>query len=159
MTTPTRGERNNNPLNLNFIPGDYFVGQTGLEELPAGVKARPRFGRYDTIEHGLRAGAKQILIDYRKHRLDTVALLCASWAPPAENATAAYIHGVTCTFFALDPVTVTRDEMAFYRDEMLDMSKRETLAGLVKAIIIQENGRCIYRADQIAAAVAAALQP
>src|SRR6185369_6883963 len=70
---PTRGERNANPGNVEFMPSTAFHGQLGLEYVPPGESFKPVYGRYDTPANGVRALAKLLLNDQRIRGLDTVA--------------------------------------------------------------------------------------
>jgi hypothetical protein len=159
ITPPKRGERNKNPLNLNYLAHDPYQGQLGLELVPAGESYKPRFGRYDSIANGLRAGAKQLLADFTRHNLRSMTAICSSWAPLEDgNPTPVYVKGATCSFFNLDPKTVAAADLARYAAAELAMETPATLAGVMRAIIIQENGRCIYGLDQLLDAAAAALQ-
>ncbi|MBR0682741.1 hypothetical protein GXW74_19775 [Roseomonas eburnea] len=78
-----RGIRNNNPLNLEFRSGQPgVVGNDG------------RFGRYQTMEDGLFAGAQQIL-RWVDRGDTTLTALITRWAPPSDNNdTAAYVQRV-----------------------------------------------------------------
>lgn len=78
-----RGLRDNNPLNLTYVPGQVgVVGRDG------------RFGRYGTMADGVSAAVNQIMID-RSRGMNTIRKLVTSWAPPGENDTAAYIRDVS----------------------------------------------------------------
>lgn len=134
---PTRGERNNNPGNLNYVEVHPWQGQIGLEIVPDGESFTPRFGRYDTIENGIRAIAKQLLAYQRIHKCLTIRQLVSRWAPGKENDTAAYIKDVC-------------GAMGVAQDELIDLNKSATLAAFVRAIIKHENGRCIYDAMTVA---------
>lgn len=119
----TRGERNNNPGNIRKSD----VRWKG--ELP--VETDMAFEQFDTADDGIRALAK-LLLNYQKiHELDTVSKIINRWAPPSENDTASYILGVA-------------KQLGVDKDDTLDLTSQDTLAQLVKAVIRQENGRCIY---------------
>jgi len=78
-----RSLRDNNPLNLTYLPGQAgVVGRDG------------RFGRYGTMADGVSAAVNQIMID-RSRGMNTIRKLVTSWAPPGENDTAAYIRDVS----------------------------------------------------------------
>lgn len=129
MDAPTRGERNNNPGNIDYLPDIKFVGETGLEEVAPG--ARPRFATFDTPVHGIRALARNLLAYNKLHRLHTIREIITRWAPGNENDTAAYIDAV-CKDTGYSP------------DLSLNLFETDTLMALVRAIIRHENGRCIY---------------
>ncbi len=122
---PTRGERNNNPGNIDFHSTTKWQGQVGLE---TGVP-RPRFIKFDTPENGVRAIAK-ILLNYYREGFTTIRQMINRWAPPGENDTTAYVDDVAAKVGADPDAAVNLDE--------------ETLDALVTALILHENGRCIY---------------
>lgn len=140
----TRGERNNNPGNLNYIEVHPWQGQIGMERVPDGESYVPRFGRYDCAENGIRAVAKQLLAYQQHHNCRTVRDFVQRWAPPQENETAAYIKDVC------------RDT-GFAQDETIDLTNASNLAALTRAIIKHENGRFAYPALMVADAAKAAL--
>jgi hypothetical protein len=142
---PTRGERNNNPGNLNYLLRDAWRGQLGLEIVPPGETFTPRFGRYDTAANGIRAVAGQLLAYQRRDHVRAIRGLIGRWAPSRDhNDTGAYVAAV-CNHAGLGP------------DDDCDLSNPDNLSNMVFAIIRQENGRCLYDADTLAAACAAAL--
>ncbi len=141
----TRGERNSNPGNINYTPVNPFLGQIGIELIPTDEPLLvPRFGLYDTDEHGIRAIAK-ILISYiGKDRCDTIRKICNRWAPGSDNNNVtAYINAVS-------------DEAGIDPDHHIEINDGN-LEVLVKAIIHHENGRCLYSTSQILQAVHMAL--
>ena len=134
---PTRGERSNNPTNLNYLPNSPWRGQIGLEIVPPGKSYKPRFGRYDTAHNGIRAGGKQLLAYQQRDALRTIRQMINRWAPPADmNDTSAYVKAV-CNACQAGP------------DDYYPISALSKLQALVTAIIRQENGRVIYDADEI----------
>ncbi|EGB84551.1 hypothetical protein HMPREF9533_00593, partial [Escherichia coli MS 60-1] len=80
-----RGERNNNPGNLNF------AGQAGASlERPGG-----RFARFETAFDGLRALARQLML-YAGRGINSVEKIISTWAPASDNNnTTAYIRAVS----------------------------------------------------------------
>lgn len=126
MTTPTRGERNNNPGNIREYPHDgvAWKGERATDDDPA-------FEEFNRPEDGIRALAKILLAYYRKHNLHTVREIINRWAPPNENDTGAYVDAVCkqCTVAPDDPINVENESC-------LEM--------LVRGIIHHENGRVIY---------------
>jgi hypothetical protein len=127
----TRGELSNNPGNLNYLPHTPWRGQIGIEIVRPGMSYKPRFGRYDDAENGIRAIAKQ-LISYRADGLRTIRDLINRWAPPADkNDTSAYVKAVSAAVGVLPAVPI-------------DLTEFTTLTAIVTAIIRQENGRCLY---------------
>lgn len=112
----SRGERNNNPLNLT---GNSWQGQTGTDG---------RFAQFDTPEAG-RAAAEANLIAYnRKHGLNTVEGIVGRWAPPSENDTGAYAKFVA-------------DKMGVDPKAPIDVNDPLTRGRLLDAMQQQETGK------------------
>ena len=87
----TRGERNNNPLNIRKVPGVRWRG-----ELPSiqGGAGGGSFVRFESIEWGVRAALK-LLRTYRdKYAATSIKEIITRWAPPTENNTEGYIAAV-----------------------------------------------------------------
>jgi len=139
-STPTRGERNCNPGNLDYHPTIQWQGQLGVEVL---LNGEPRFARFSAPVWGIRAAAKELINYITKDGCDTVEKIINRWAPPAENATSSYVRQVcNSTGFSPDQIMTATDNC---------------IGPLVIAIIKQENGRCIYDGGVIKQAVASAL--
>lgn len=137
----TRGERNNNPGNINYSISNPFVGQLSIEDGP-----NARFGKFDTAEHGIRAIAKLIQTYINKDMRNTVTLIINSWAPPSDhNNTEAYIDDVCKDLGVLPNHLIT--------------AIPNNLVVIVRAIIRHENGRCIYPDDLIKKAVNSIFTP
>lgn len=144
-TSGTRGERNNNPANLNFMPASPWRGQVGIELVPHGMSFKPRFGRYDTDHNGIRAAAKQLLSYQQRDGLRSIRAMINRWAPPADhNATDAYV-GAVCNYCNVGP------------DDDYSLASLARLEKMVFAVIRQENGRVLYDTDLIASACRDAL--
>lgn len=79
-----RGIRNNNPGNIDFLSQPYAVKEPRTFQVP-----RPRFAKFDTMDHGLQALAKQIQL-YFSRGINTTAKIIHTWAPPTENHTGDY---------------------------------------------------------------------
>lgn len=137
--TPTRGERNNNPGNLEHVSTFRWRG-----ELPYDPIIEPRFARFESAHYGLRALARNLLTYYRKHGLATVRGIVERWAPRGENDTEAYVRHVS-RLVGVDP------------DTPIDVTLPASLAALTRAITLHENGRWIYADEDLQAAVAHAL--
>lgn len=122
----TRGERNNNPGNLNY------AGQAGATlESPGG-----RFASFETAYDGLRAMARQLML-YAGRGINTVSDIISKWAPPSDgNNTSAYIDAVS-QGLGVDP------------NAALNMSDPKLLSALMNGIIRHENGRNIYSSDMV----------
>lgn len=136
--TLTRGERANNPGNINFDAHVDWLGQIGIELPPPGEKAR--FARFDTPEHGIRALVKVLRAYIERDGCKTMQQMIWRWAPAKDaNNTIAYVANV-CTDTGFAPN---------YRPE-----SPSDFASLATAIIHHENGRVIYDPALIAKATA-----
>ena len=120
----TRGERNNNPLNLE----DIGIPWEGLANPPSDEAG---YCRFVSSLMGLRAGARDLYESWRLDGLQTIEKLVYHFAPPSENDTEAYIVDVA-----------TRTGIA--RDTVLELGEPPTLANLVTAFVWHENGKCSY---------------
>ncbi|HFF8483967.1 lytic transglycosylase catalytic [Escherichia coli] len=129
-----RGERNNNPGNLNF------AGQVGASlERPGG-----RFARFETAFDGLRALARQLML-YAGRGINSVEKIISTWAPASDNNnTTAYIRAVSQRL-GVDPRAA------------LNMSDPQTMSALMSSIIQHENGRNIYSRELINKAAVAGI--
>jgi len=84
MTTPPRGLRNNNPLNIRHSR-DFFLGE---------IKGTDRaFKSFVSLAYGYRA-AFVTLYTYLKSGRNTIEKIIFKWAPPSENNTLGYIAKV-----------------------------------------------------------------
>ena len=135
---PTRGERNNNPGNLDRVPGLIWQGASRDQS------EDPRFVVFDEPVMGIRALARTLLTYYRKYQRDTVRKIINRWAPPSENATNAYVEHIAA-LLKVGP------------DDPISPEVPRTLQVLTKAIITHENGRCVYEDALIEEAVNRAL--
>ncbi len=149
--TPTRGERNNNPGNIDYVadPARSWRGQIGIEQVPENEAYTPRFGRYDTPASGIRAMAKQLVIDNTRHGLHTIADIIGDpvwgWAPAADrNDPDAYARTVSA-HSGIDP------------SARIDLTDPATLLAVLPGFITEENGRCLYDSEILSAAVSSAL--
>lgn len=138
----TRGERNNNPGNIDYSPHNAWHGQLGLELVPDGGRYTPRFARFDTMENGIRAIGKLLLAYYREHNCDSVRKLLTRWAPASENDISAYVADVS-------------HALHVHPDAAIDV--RALLVPLTRAVIRHENGRCLADAATVTAACTSAL--
>lgn len=141
--TPTRGERNNNPGNIDR-DGTKWKGMS------ADQSGDPRFVVFQNPIWGIRALARNILTYSRVYPqdspqdIDTVREIIDRWAPPVENDTGAYVLSVAA-FVGVGP------------DQHIDLTDEEVMAKVVKGIIRHENGRIAYPDGLIAEAVGLAL--
>ena len=90
IETMTRGQRNNNPLNIRHSASQW---QGACEE-----QTDASFVRFESMTYGYRA-AWRILESYWKHFKNehspfNVKAIISRWAPPTENDTQAYIRTV-----------------------------------------------------------------
>lgn len=113
-----RGIRNNNPLNLEYLPNQGTSGSDG------------RFGVYPTMEAGVAANARQLLMYRDQHGLNTIADIINRWAPAGENDPRNYA-GQVATTMGLPPKAP------------LNLDDPKVLAGLIDAMARVENGRSV----------------
>lgn len=114
----TRGVRNNNPGNLNF------VGQAGATLESNGSNSR--FAKFQTMEAGIGALAQQ-LQRYSSRGINTLDKIVAKYAPASENNTEAYVQALM-------------KQTGLGRNQAIDMSNPAVMQSLVKGIISHENG-------------------
>ena len=126
MTAQTRGVRNNNPGNIDYVQANKWRGQ--LQPNPALEK---RFARFDTPENGIRALGKLLLTYQDKHGLNTVKAIISRWAPAIENDTSAYVRAVEANTGTKPGADV-------------DLHTTAVMQGFVKAIIRHENAGYAY---------------
>lgn len=128
MATQPRGIRNNNPGNIRW--GDDWKGL-----VPQSQRTDKSFCQFLDIKWGIRALVK-VLLNYRKRPgmpgvgntgIDTVKEIISRWAPPNENDTKAYIESVA-------------KACGVKPDAAIDLTDKELMLKMVKAIISHENG-------------------
>jgi hypothetical protein len=130
---PTRGERNNNPGNIDR----NNIKWKGMSPDQSGD---PRFVVFTDAVWGIRALARNLLSystlypEGTPGDIDTVREIVNRWAPPTENNTSAYVSHV-CKIVGVGP------------DEQIQIDDPEVMLRLVRGIIKHENGRCIYDED------------
>lgn len=84
MAQPTRGVRNNNPLNIRHNPRNRWLGLSINQ-------TDPSFCQFDNMVYGVRA-AMVLLRNYAiQLKRCTVKDYITRWAPPSENNTQNYI--------------------------------------------------------------------
>lgn len=81
----TRGEKNNNPLNIKKS-SDTFKGEIKPSQDAV-------FKQFESMEYGYRA-AIVIIGTYIGRGLNTIEKIVRRWAPPIENSTERYILNV-----------------------------------------------------------------
>lgn len=126
-----RGERNNNPGNLEISTAPW-VGKIPVDQNTDGRFEQFReYHGVPGIVWGIRALGKTLLTYYNKHGLRTVRAIISRWAPAPENDTVAYANAVS-------------KALGVSPDAPLALANPSILFGLVKAIIRHENGRVAY---------------
>ena len=116
----SRGIRNNNPGNIRWGSAWQGLKVDGKEQ-------DKDFCVFIAHEYCIRAMCK-ILLNYRNlYKINTVAGIIHRWAPPSENNTVSYINHVS-------------KELGVDADETIDISNKNVMLKLVKAIIKHENG-------------------
>lgn len=83
----TRGERNNNPLNIRRTADKWF----GMSS----EQTDREFIVFESLEYGIRAAIKLIRRYIQHYSCDSVRKIIYRWAPPCENDTESYIAYVT----------------------------------------------------------------
>lgn len=123
----TRGELNNNPMNIRISNSTWKGEIKGHDSA---------FETFDTVENGIRAGAKLLLNYFDKYKLHTLHVIINRWAPSNENDTGAYINDVS-------------RRMNIHPDAIIDLHNKDLMTSLVMAIIAHENGELIYSLETI----------
>ena len=81
----SRGDRNNNPLNIRYVASNDWKGQVGSDGA---------FCQFNSSTMGYRAAFKN-LQSYIKNGNNTIKKIITRWAPPSDgNNTAGYIDNV-----------------------------------------------------------------
>ncbi|HEV2540192.1 MAG TPA: hypothetical protein VGU03_10845 [Frateuria sp.] len=121
----SRGRRNNNPGNLNF------VGQAGAH-LESGPNAR--FAAFDSLQEGIAALVRQLAL-YASRGIDTISGIVRKYAPSADgNNVAAYIASLARA-------------TGKGANEHLDLSNLDTLIPLVRGIARHEGNGTLSTDD------------
>ena len=115
-----RGLRNNNPLNIRRNPANKWVGQ-------APEQKDREFVTFISMPYGIRAGVIILMNYWDKRGLRTVREMIATWAPPSENDTDAYVRQV-CLLSGLEA------------NATADVYDPDTLFILLDAMIVVECG-------------------
>lgn len=126
-----RGQRNNNPCNIDYNPKNKWIGQLGIEE---GV-VQPRFARFDCPENGIRAAVRLIINYIVRYKLNTVRDIISRWAPSNENFTEAYISAV--------------ERKSGIGTAKVDPANADQMFALIVAIITHELGMQPYHTSTI----------
>lgn len=129
-----RGIRNNNPGNIRV--GDPWQGLAERDQMTEAQKAETEFCVFADPTWGIRAIAR-LLVNYQdRYGLNTVRGIIDRWAPPVENDTRAYQASVA-------------GQIGVGVSDQINVHQYVTMAPLVRAIILHENGRQPYTSGQI----------
>lgn len=115
----TRGQRNNNPLNIRRS-SDQWLGMSDAQ-------TDPDFVVFRSLYYGIRAAVIILRNYYKKHHLCTIQEIISRWAPLSENDTHRYVDYVSDT--------LKKSHLA-----TLDMNDPATIAHLVQAMAVFESG-------------------
>ncbi|MCU6377803.1 structural protein [Morganella morganii] len=129
MSKPARGERNNNPGNIDYNPANKWQGQ-----LPHDPKIESRFCRFQSPEYGIRAIYKLLQTYQTKYGLNSVKAIINKYAPPNENNTAGYINRAAA-------------DIGIGINDHLDTKDKKTGIALATAIVGVELGYQPYLPD------------
>jgi hypothetical protein len=119
-TTPPRGIRNHNPLNIRATGIQWEGLSAQASEVDFCVFVDPKYG--------IRAAAKILQTYAERHGINTLAGVIERWAPPHENDTAAYVMAVS----------IWADLEA---DAVIDLHDYDTVLALLRAMARMENGK------------------
>lgn len=122
--TVARGIRNNNPLNIEHVDANKWLGL-------AMPPSDGRFCRFVSADYGIRAAATLLMRYYDRDKLNTVRGIIEKWAPAHENNVSAYVAAV-CR------------ETGFSSNEALDLHDRETMRNLIAAMAKHETGATLH---------------
>lgn len=87
MEKQTRGERNNNPLNIEYNKANNWQGRRK-------PRTDERFEEFISVTYGIRAALIIIKSYIKKHHINNLQSLIARWAPEHENNVSAYLNYV-----------------------------------------------------------------
>ena len=116
----TRGQRNNNPLNIRRSSATRWLGQQTRQ-------LDRDFVQFRALLFGLRAAFRIMRTYITLHHLGTLRLVIYRWAPPEDgNDTESYLRTV-CNMTGLLP------------SQPLDFDDEQTLTAVVKAMAWVES--------------------
>lgn len=122
----TRGERNNNPLNIRYNPANAWHGQKGQDD--------KGFVIFNTLQDGINAAAKVLKTYVTRHKCNNVELIVSRWAPACENDVEAYIETV-CRLTGYDrKVTLTYHQLTMI-DLIIAMARVESQMQLNRVMV------------------------
>ena len=125
MNTP-HGIRLCNPGNIRHSLTTRWIGQ-------APAQTDSEFVTFSDAKYGIRAIAK-IMESYERIGINTIEAAISRWAPPIENNTTAYVKDVA---------------KACGVDPKAEVSLKQIMPDLVKAIVMHENGEMPYSNSDI----------
>lgn len=109
----TRGQRNNNPLNIRRTT-DKWLGMSERQN-------DSDFIVFDSLEYGIRAALKLIRRYVQLYSCNSIRKIIYRWAPPCENDTESYVAYV-----------VTR--VGIRQSENIKFTDRNTICNIIKAM-------------------------
>lgn len=115
-----------NPLNVRYCEANKWKGQVGEYK---------GFAMFASVDDGLRAAMKILLVYMGKYRLVTVAQIINRWAPPSENNTKQYVWNVckASSLYASDAIATKQEfinlvvSMAFIESQFNDVALVEVV--------------------------------
>lgn len=111
----------NNPLDIRYRAADKWIGlDDAMPSSPDG------FCNFISVPYGIRAAARQLVVNQDRHDCVTMRDQITRWAPPSENDTASYIARIK-EWAGIDP------------DAVLDVHTYEATKPLLTAMIRQEG--------------------
>lgn len=117
----TRGERNNNPLNIRRARGTRWMGQ-------AAEQHDREFVQFDNLLMGFRAAFRILRTYIKLYHLSTIRGIVYRWAPPEDgNLTTQYMRMV-CDFTGM------------HSGEALSFENRDQMLKLAAAMARVESG-------------------
>ena len=124
-----RGQRNNNPLNIKYVPATHWVGEVHDELL----KFDKTFAEFKDMKYGIRAAIK-LIKNYIRSGYNTINKIISRWCPDSTQYVYQQHVGyhVKAVFPNVDRWTVIR------RDD------KDIIREIVKAMAVME---CQYRID------------
>jgi hypothetical protein len=134
--TLSRGERNNNPLNIRLVNGTTWKGQRILQ-------TDKDFVQFETITFGIRAAFKILAKYIEVYHLKTVEEIVRRWAPASENDTAAYVRSVLQWSHLGGKERISSTNAEQMERLVYAMARVETGKVLDAAVI--HNGWCFYQ--------------
>ncbi|MBR6141936.1 MAG: structural protein P5 [Bacteroidaceae bacterium] len=128
------GIRNNNPLNIRYVPTTRWLGELSKSE-----SAESAFCCFVSMEWGIRAACCILRTYAKRYKAVCIRDIVRRWAPPSENDTERYIRNVCLwTGFGGNERLTERDWPLLIRA----MARQECGVILDDATIVR--GFCLY---------------